>query len=394
MKSSDIDNIKLTFIQDARSKIVDIENLLLILEKQNNNFEYYVREVYLKMHSLKGSSKAFGIDIIASLCHLFEDNLTLVVNSNKTLDLELLNNMLQIVDTISEYFKCLVEQETFDDSMFREKHSKLLFLKESHDKILVNESSVRILLVGISQTMAKQSTNLLNKFPNVDIATTFDVLNALDRISKEHFDIVISAFYMNTMNGLTFLMSLKQEYNSKCPYLILNPSDKIDLSLIPLPYHPDKIIIKDEHFFDELLKTIKVFQQTKNSFINNKKSNTKVMFIDDNEYILDLYKDICEDKNIVTCFHNGEHLTIANVINFIPDIIICDIYIPSFDPLSFLKQIRTNSKLTKVPIVFISGEIEAPICHELLQNGATAVLNKTAISGDFFKSLSDIKLVI
>lgn len=84
--------------------------------------------------------------------------------------------------------------------------------------------------------------------------------------------------------------------------------------------------------------------------------NSKViMVIEDNCLTLNQLRDYLYENGyrVVPCKHSSEAVTLLGEI--IPDLIILDIIMPEFDGYDFCRWIRTQSRLKRVPIIFLTA---------------------------------------
>lgn len=99
--------------------------------------------------------------------------------------------------------------------------------------------------------------------------------------------------------------------------------------------------------------------------------------------IIKTFLKILEVRDVYECRDGLEALAIVNKRNevgdlLIPDIqlIICDIYMPGLDGITFLKEIRKHEKLNKVPVIMISGDGTEKKIVESIKAGADSYIVK------------------
>lgn len=81
----------------------------------------------------------------------------------------------------------------------------------------------------------------------------------------------------------------------------------------------------------------------------------KVVIIEDDSYILDMYKIKFESSNfeVVSANNGAEGLKILKKKK--PDIILLDIIMPKMDGFSVLKAIKNNIATAKIPVVLLTN---------------------------------------
>lgn len=98
----------------------------------------------------------------------------------------------------------------------------------------------------------------------------------------------------------------------------------------------------------------------------------KVVAVDDDDAILDMYKNGLIDFDVVVFSEPRKAKEYLNSLlpDQIPDIILMDIMMPSIDGITFIRDIRSNEKLSKIPVVAVSGLSDAATLNDALLFGA------------------------
>lgn len=87
------------FIQETYEEVEQMNEALLMLEKDPKNFEH-VSTVLRVMHSVKSSSAAVGFNNVSALAHIAESLLVQIKNSHSTVDSELISLFLGVADKV------------------------------------------------------------------------------------------------------------------------------------------------------------------------------------------------------------------------------------------------------------------------------------------------------
>lgn len=82
-------------------------------------------------------------------------------------------------------------------------------------------------------------------------------------------------------------------------------------------------------------------------------------YIDDNESQLSLFEHTFKDEYDVHLFDDSEH-AVEKITEVNPDLIVLDVNMPGKDGYEVCRSIRRNSKLSKVPVVYVSCMKELP----------------------------------
>lgn len=100
-----------------------------------------------------------------------------------------------------------------------------------------------------------------------------------------------------------------------------------------------------------------------------------VLVVDDQTEIRSFISEILAPKYAITEAVNGQD-AIDKLQSIIPDIIICDIVMPSMDGLTFLKKVKENEKTKHLPVILLTSRSSVESQIEGLENGAEMYIGK------------------
>ncbi|MCK4525674.1 MAG: response regulator [Candidatus Andersenbacteria bacterium] len=106
----------------------------------------------------------------------------------------------------------------------------------------------------------------------------------------------------------------------------------------------------------------------------NKK--TKVLIIEDDSYISDMYKIKFESENFETVVASNGIEGIKFLEKAVPDIILLDVVMPKIDGFSVLKEIKKNPKLDKIPVVLLTNLSQKENVERGFELGASSYIIK------------------
>lgn len=108
----------------------------------------------------------------------------------------------------------------------------------------------------------------------------------------------------------------------------------------------------------------------------NKDSKKKLLLIDDDPNLILLVKDYLEFKGYgITTAENGrEALEILE--NELPDMIICDVMMPEMDGYTFVKRLREDGRVSRIPVMFLSAKGQSQDKITGLNTGAVVYMVK------------------
>jgi DNA-binding response OmpR family regulator len=96
-----------------------------------------------------------------------------------------------------------------------------------------------------------------------------------------------------------------------------------------------------------------------------------IIAVDDDEAILDMYKNGLFDFEVLTFSNPKEARDFLNKTDRLPDLILMDIMMSYLDGITFIREIRMNQRFSSIPIIAVSGLGDAATLDDALLFGAT-----------------------
>lgn len=110
------------------------------------------------------------------------------------------------------------------------------------------------------------------------------------------------------------------------------------------------------------------------------KPNKKVLVVEDDSLLLDLYRlKLTEDGYEVFIASNGEDGFKSALANQ-PQLILLDILMPKVDGYTALKNLKSNQKTKKIPVVIFSNLSQKEEIEKGLKLGADDYVVKTSLT--------------
>lgn len=108
----------------------------------------------------------------------------------------------------------------------------------------------------------------------------------------------------------------------------------------------------------------------------------KLLFIEDDPFLSDLYKDQLEraGNTVVQAFEPSEGLKIIS--DEKPDLVILDLIMPKFSGMEILRQIKSDPRLKETKVVVFSNIRDEKIIQEARGLGAAGYIIKTTVTPD------------
>ncbi len=386
MKDNDfLIELQIGFCENLESRLGDIVDSILKLEKDDSpeKKNQVLRYLIGEFHSIKGSAGALQFKIIKTICHKVED--IIISHQEESGNLKI-DQLLKYCDAMSEYSQMFKIDKIVNDQLFL-KIRNLTFDEVKAEADGLNSGSINIeppiniLAVGIPQSLISNLKKFSSRY-NFNFSFVNNSSDALFRISSENFEIIISSYFTEPIDGLSFCMAVKNQWKDRGIKFILFPSQDISnvCSLIDQKLLPDKIIIKDQRMYKEFFNYIHELKKTKIE---------KILFIDDEDSILNIYKMIMEENsNCEIDFYNPKGDYLSQVLSYSPDLIVSDINMPGVNLLELIADLKLVS-LKKINYIFLTGDTEAEICQHLIKLGAMGIYDKTTILDNLLGYLTE-----
>jgi two-component system chemotaxis sensor kinase CheA len=93
--------IKQTFFQECEEQLAELENGLLIIEREEGDLET-INAVFRAVHSIKGGAGAFGLDELVRFAHTFETTLDGMRSGKLDISLQIVKLMLRAADILAD----------------------------------------------------------------------------------------------------------------------------------------------------------------------------------------------------------------------------------------------------------------------------------------------------
>lgn len=105
---------------------------------------------------------------------------------------------------------------------------------------------------------------------------------------------------------------------------------------------------------------------------------SKILLIEDEYFILDLYKRILEDAGfeVMTAMDGEQGLEKAKLN---PDLILLDIMLPGLNGLQLLQKLKSENSMKNIPVVLITNLGQANIIKEAFNLGVQGYLLKVRL---------------
>lgn len=115
-----------------------------------------------------------------------------------------------------------------------------------------------------------------------------------------------------------------------------------------------------------------------------------ILIVDDSESILEVVKYTLTNEGYdVVCGKDGLD-ALEKLKDIDPDLIITDLHMPNMDGIGLIKEVRTNSKFPRVPILFLTTETQNDKKMEAKAAGATGWIIKPFVPSKLLMAVQKV----
>ena len=115
----------------------------------------------------------------------------------------------------------------------------------------------------------------------------------------------------------------------------------------------------------------------------------RVLVVDDEPVILDCLRLWLKPDYFVHSYSRGEGI-LSQLDAVEPDLIILDLYMPGMDGFSLCKEIRSDPRFRRLPVVFLTSSKRDADFLKTLELGANAYLNKPITASELRSRIREI----
>jgi chemotaxis protein histidine kinase CheA len=191
--------LRIDYLQDLPSYIDGLEQLLLELERTGYEPEL-CRELYRRIHSLKGSGGTYGLHMLSDICHPLEDLLSNLLEQTEVFQNGFTELGLKYVDLLR---KVQIIYQRGGEPGPEIKQALHELRKDAshtlHSALIVESSDVVIAMLKQILTEMHFRVEVVN-----------DGYLALGRLLAEPFEILITNLETKRLNGLALISALQK----------------------------------------------------------------------------------------------------------------------------------------------------------------------------------------
>lgn len=228
------------FLAELPERCDRLEDAVLALESGQSDQAAY-QDLYRNVHSLKGSGGTFGLSIVTSICHQFENFLT---EAAGRYDRSFGSAALGYIDLLRQTAELAVrDRPDYAPTEAALERMRLAMLR-SRSAVLIADSSA---------TMRGLYQQILHDQP-LQISVVDNGMAALDRLLHQPFDLFIAARELDGLNALAVVAALRESnrHNRDIPVILVSSSR----DALPAHLRIHHLVARDRHLADNLPREV------------------------------------------------------------------------------------------------------------------------------------------
>lgn len=147
----------------------------------------------------------------------------------------------------------------------------------------------------------------------------------------------------------------------------------------------DKVALarrKSQGFFHKPISSNRVLEIITQTIKPGKKTEAKVMLVDDDRMVLRLVKTLLEPWGIKVNILSNSLKFWDELESVKPDLLILDVHMPNIDGIELCQLLRNDSRWAWLPIIFLTGQRDGEIIQQVFSAGADDFINKPVVAAE------------
>ncbi len=292
------------------------------------------------IHKLAGSGATFGFTSLSNTAHTIERYLLDIQERNDPLTSEEYTQ----ISALMEVVRMVAKDPTQHASTLAWKpyltlnqhlsgaHSRLVYLVED-DLLLARELALELEQSGYTvRTFAhpRELEQVVHDAPPAVIV--MDIMFAEDRLA-----------------GITGIAQIRQFREVTIPVLFISARND-------LPARLHAVRVGGVAYFTKPIDVPRLIEQLDQLTVSPRPEPYRVLIVDDDQVLAEYYALILQQRDMVAKIITDPLHVMVGLVDFQPDLILMDLYMPDWNGLELAAVIRQQQTFVGIPIVFLSTE--------------------------------------
>ncbi|SEN02741.1 diguanylate cyclase [Nitrosomonas marina] len=325
-----------TFIKGLPGKIEDLETLWQQL--QNEWHAEKLQIVHRKAHELAGTSKTFGLSELSGLADSLEETLKAALQNEAQLDEQ---QRAEIFAQLQEVGRLAVNQAS---------DFPKTFAKQFNDYLVDMDEVSQVFVVDDDQEAA-QELALQVSYYGYEVEVFGRLEDFREAIKRTPGAIVLMnvEFSDDAMAGIRTMKEIQQEMTEPVLVVFLSSNDDFAARL-------EAVRAGGIAYLTKPINSSELIEQLDSFAVPQTQEPFRVLIVDDCATDLAFHAAVLEQSGMIVRTVEKMNTVMRTLLEFNPDVILIDVYLPECSGIELAKVIRQLDGLFNVTVVYLSSE--------------------------------------
>ncbi len=324
------------FIKELPEKTQDFETLWQQL--QNERDTEFLQILYRKVHGLAGSSRIFGSEGVSQVADALEQNLKVLLQNNLSVD-DVINNEINL--QIQDLKQLAVSSEHTRDNTTLQKLS---------ENLLDSDELCHVFVVDDDQEAAQELALQLSYYGyEVEVFGQLERFHAAIKEAPGAIVLMNIEFSDDPVAGIRIMKEIQQEMDDPVMVMFVSSNDDLALRL-------EAVRAGGVAYLTKPINSTELIDQLDSFAVPQTQEPFRVLIIDDSKTVLAYHAAVLEIAGMVVRTVENTDAIMKTLLDFNPDVILIDVFMPDCSGIELAKVIRQIDGLLSVPIVYLSSE--------------------------------------
>ncbi|MCB1984623.1 MAG: diguanylate cyclase [Burkholderiales bacterium] len=323
------------FIKKLPERVQNLETMWQTL--QNEWSIETLQKVHRKAHGLVGTSKTFGFDALSQVADSLELMLKELLQNKTPIDEQKSNEIQSQLQALSRL------SANPDKSLVQSIEHKLNNLVDS-------EEVCTVYVVDDDQEAAQELALQLSYYGyEVEVFGQLENFRAAIKEASNVIVLMNVEFSDDPMAGIRIMEEIQQEAAEPVLVIFISSNDELAMRL-------QAVRAGGVAYLTKPINSTELIEQLDSFAVPQTQEPFRVLIIDDNTTVLAYHAAILELAGMVVRTVEKTDAIMKTLLEFNPDVILIDVYLPECSGIELAKVIRQIDGLLSVPIVYLSSE--------------------------------------
>lgn len=324
------------FIKKLPEKSQDLESMWQHF--QNERSVETLQKVHRKVHGLVGSSNTFGFEGLSQIADPLEQVLKVLLQNKTPIDEQKINEIQLQVEALTKL------AANPDRNMAQTISQKL------NDNLLDSDEVCKVFVVDDDQEAAQELALQLSYYGyEVEVFGQLENFRAAIKENPNAIVLMNVEFSDDPTAGIRVMEEIQQKAPEPVLVMFISSNDDLTMRLEAVRAGGVAYLIKP-------INSTELIDQLDSFAVPQTQEPFRVLIIDDSTTVLAYHTAVLELAGMVVRTVEKTNAVMKTLLEFNPDVILIDVYLPECSGIELAKVIRQIDGLLSVPIVYLSSE--------------------------------------